>query len=128
MPYKQVVVVDDSKFDCFLIEAVMKNVAFTDHVHSFNTAQAALRFLHSAVSGEFPDMILVDIQMPVMNGFGFLDGFLAIAEEVRKDCRIVMISSTRNSEDFRQMRKYPVITRFLEKPISEEMLGEISRK
>ena len=71
------------------------------------------------------DVILVDIQMPVMNGFGFLDKFLEFPQEIQQHCKVIMFSSSVALEDQLSVKKYPVIRKFLAKPLTEQMFHDL---
>jgi CheY-like chemotaxis protein len=127
--YRTVMVIDDSRLERFLAEKIIKNSLFADAVITFNSAIEALEYLTALGTDpdKFPDVILLDIYMPVMNGFEFLDKFLEFSEDIKKHCKIVIISSTDAYEDHAQMRRYPIISKFLTKPLSEEMLKKLGR-
>ncbi len=122
--YATAMVIDDSALERFLAEILIKNSGFAKEVACFNSPVDAL--VHITEPGKddsvLPDVIFVDICMPMMNGFGFLDEYLLLPEAVRRHCKIVMMSSTRSPEDYAQMKKYPVISAFLPKPLSEAAL------
>lgn len=122
--YGTVMVIDDSAIERFLAETLIRNSRFAQKVISFNAAADALALLASQANTPttLPDVIFVDIYMPLMNGFQFLDEYLQLPEAVHQHCKVVMISSTRSQEDFSEMKKYPVIRCFLTKPLSEAAL------
>jgi len=122
-----VMVIDDSPLERFLAETIIKNSQFGEEVISFNSAVEGLAYLESLESDpeRFPDVLFVDIQMPLMNGFQFLDKFMEFPDAIKHKCKIVMYSSTLDDKDYIRMRRYPVIRKFLTKPLSEEMLRRI---
>ena len=68
------IVIDDSKLDCFIAEKVIQNTGRSESVKSFIVASEALEYIQK-LSPDKKTVVLVDIQMPVMNGFDFLDAF-----------------------------------------------------
>ena len=120
--YHSVIVIDDSVLERFLAEKLMQNCRFAEQVTSFNSPIDALQYLTSLKNSQdkFPEVIFVDIQMPLMNGFEFLDKFMEFPEDARQHSKIVMFSSSQAPEDYSRMKQHPVIARFLSKPLSEE--------
>jgi CheY-like chemotaxis protein len=77
----------------------------------------------SAAISDYPKLIFLDLNMPVMGGWEFLDHFSK--EEYRSafgDCKVIVLSSTIDPEDIRKAKTYPMVLDFLSKPISNEML------
>ena len=127
--HRNVMVIDDSLLECFLAERIIKNSLFTDEVMTFSSPVDGLLYLESLGNDldKFPEVIFLDIYMPLMNGFDFMDKFLQFHDEIKKHCKIVMVSSSMAYEDQVRMRRYPIIRKFLTKPLSEEMLEDLSR-
>ena len=125
--YNTVMIVDDSNLERFITEVRMKKCRFAEHILSFNSGIEALRYLWPVerVGVKFPDIIFLDIYMPLMNGFEFLDEFLKFPDEIKKHCRIVVFSSTDAPEDHARMKTYPIIWKFLSKPLTDRILTEL---
>jgi CheY-like chemotaxis protein len=122
-------VIDDSQLELYLIQHLVKKTHFAKEIKSFQSSPAAIEYLRSLGNdpSKFPEVLFLDIYMPLMTGFQFLDEFLEFPEAIKKRCKIVVFSSTNSIEDRAQMRRYPIIRKFLPKPLSPEMFTNMER-
>lgn len=127
--YKRAVIIDDSKIDRYISEAIIKKSSFAKEVLTFNAAEAALAYLSSFINdpADFPEIILLDINMPVMDGFDFLDEYTKLPEDLQNRCHVIMISSTNSHEDFNRIKAYPSVCMFFNKPLSDAVLKNIHK-
>jgi len=72
-----------------------------------------------------PDVIFLDIDMPLMDGFQFLDEFENLSALTRKKSRIVMLTSSINPQDFNRSKKYNNVKMYLNKPLSHDSILKI---
>ena len=70
-------------------------------------------------------VIILDIQMPVMNGFQFVEAFELLSEEIRSNYVIFMFSSSINETDKNRLENYPSVRRFYGKPISKDTVAQM---
>jgi len=118
------IVVDDSKLDCFIAEKIIKNTGISEVIKSFLHAPEALEYIKSLPTGEHARTImLVDIQMPVMNGFEFVEAFEKLPEDVTKNYTIYIISSSINENDLSRVHNYATVKQFLNKPLTSNNLA-----
>jgi len=108
-------VVDDTKLDRFISSNVRKRDRFAEEISDFNSAASALDHLSSVANSPdaIPDIIFLDINMSVMDGFDFLDNYMKLPEAIQKRCSIIMISSTNSQDDFDRINSYPAVRLFL---------------
>lgn len=118
------IVVDDSKLDCFIAEKIIKNTGKCDSVISFLHAEDALEFVRTDESPQqYPTILLVDIQMPVMNGFQFVEEFEKLPSHVTMRYKVYIISSSINDHDLNRVHNYSSVQQFLNKPLTSNNLS-----
>ena len=111
-------VIDDDKINNLVCESVIKKIQENNQVVSFLRAEDALNYLSNA-SNQHPDIIFLDINMPEMDGWEFLERFLPIR---KKNTYIFMLSSSINQADFDKAKKYTEVLDYVVKPFSKEKL------
>ncbi len=117
------IVIDDSKLDCFIAEKIIKNTGKCESVRSFLQAKDALHFISSSVPDDMSHtIILVDIQMPVMSGFEFVEAFESLPGSIVNNYTIYVISSSINENDLHKVHNYKSVKQFLNKPLTSNNL------
>mgnify|MGYP003444148822 CR=1 FL=1 len=124
--YSNVMLVDDNPMDNMVNGQLIASCGFAKKCNSFESAKETLEFLNSADAEELPEVIFLDIIMPEMDGFQFLDEFDKLSESVRKRCKIVLLSSSDSFKDLNRANKNKLVKKFLNKPLTIEMLAAIN--
>lgn len=126
-PQLHFIVIDDSKLNCFIAEKLIRNNESAVSVQVFMEATEALEYINNRTDIQFPSrtLIIVDIQMPVMNGFEFVESFEKLPETIKVQYEIFMISSSINENDHNRISNYPSVKKLLQKPLTKEMLSYI---
>jgi len=118
------IVIDDSKLDCFIAEKIIKNTGKSETIKSFLQATDALEFIANApIDDQSHTIILVDIQMPVMNGFEFVEAFEKLSPSVTRNFTIYIISSSINENDLNRVHSFVSVKQFLNKPLTSNNLA-----
>lgn len=124
--YPLTMIVDDNELDSFVLKNVLSANGFTSEALLMSDGRSALDYLKANTSEKLPRVIFLDIMMPGMDGFEFLEHFEKLQQEVRDKCRIILISTSESFKDLNRANKNRFVYRFLNKPITEAMLNAIS--
>lgn len=120
----RILLVDDDPI-CHLITSKLIKRYTSNEVEAFTDPMEALVQLKWRASHErdrFPDLILLDIDMPRMDGWQFLDEFHQLPEEILGSASIIMLSSSNHSNDAQRARQYRAVKDFFSKPFTEDMV------
>lgn len=120
--YDTVMIVDDNEIDLYIAEHMLRKVADTKTLCKFSNGKTAVNFLNeTAIS---PSLIMLDIEMPVMNGLEVLNYCKEHLPHVTSNSKIVLLSAfMRCDYNPRELsKKYPFVSLFQEKPFNPNML------
>jgi CheY-like chemotaxis protein len=118
------IVIDDSKLDCFIAEKIIKNTGKSESIRSFLQAREALQVITTTPPDEHAHtIVLVDIQMPVMNGFEFVEAFERLPMHITSHYTIYVITSSINENDLNRVHTYTSVKQFLNKPLTSNSLA-----
>jgi len=118
-------VIDDDPIFVFGIKKVMQLINFCEGIMVFKNGQDALNNLRAIISAKekLPDVILLDLNMPILDGWQFLDEFVKIPCE--KEILIYVVSSSVDPEDVLRAKSYEGVSDYIVKPISVAKLKEV---
>ena len=124
--YSNVMLVDDNPMDNMVNGQLIDSCGFAKKHKAFESAMETLQFLRTAAPQDLPEVIFLDIIMPGMDGFQFLDEFEKLSDDIRKRCKIVLLSSSDSFKDLNRANKNKLVKKFLNKPLTIEMLSAIN--
>ena len=122
-----IAVIDDDNVYQFTASRTLKATKLAHEILQFANGQEALIFLskHVEQPQQLPDIIFLDINMPITDGWMFLDEFLKLKAELQKKIRIYMVSSSIDPRDMNRARNNPDVSDYVEKPISMNKFAEL---
>jgi len=125
--FQKILLIDDDSVSNFLNEMALQEMDLSDEVHISENGEEALKFINRHFSSDgkylenYPDLIFLDINMPVMDGFQFLEEFEKIPFTEKKPIKIVMLTSSNASQDLERAKKFNV-EGYIVKPLCAEKI------
>lgn len=120
MKIRTILVIDDNETDQFLFNISIRKLGNDIDMLSAYDGSEAIKIIESKIGSI--DLIFLDLNMPGMNGFEFLEKYENISNNTAK---VFVISSSINAEDERKVRSYSCVSNYLNKPINYEKLQKI---
>ena len=121
-----VLIVEDNPIDVFINTRVVEQSSLSKEVMAIQSAREALEFLtQRASNSELPNLIFLDIRMPDIDGFEFLQEFSELPQRVLELCKIVMLSSTIDPLELEMARNSPFVLAFIPKPLTRDKIIEL---
>ena len=126
--YFSVMLIDDNEIDNLINQKMIEATNLSEHIYVHSGAKSAIEFLKNVekltdLSDKIlPDVIFLDIDMPLMDGFQFLDLFNKLNERTKAHCKIVMLTSSINPQDIDKSKTYSFVKKYINKPLTQQSL------
>jgi len=124
-----VLLIDDSDIDNMVNKRVIEKAGLTSSITIKNSAAAAfdyLEFIASSNKDLTPGTIFLDIRMPEIDGFGFLEMFEKLPEIIHQKSEIIMLSSSIDADDYKKAMDNRFVKQFLNKPLHKESVHNLA--
>lgn len=123
---KNVLLVDDDNIFNFLSTKTLQQMGVANEIHTALNGREALDLLNNYYTGSYstPDVILLDLNMPVLDGFGFLEAFQRLNMPNKDRITVIIVTSSNDPRDVAKAKQMG-ITHYLTKPLSEEKLKAV---
>ena len=120
---KLIWLVDDSVASNLLNQKLIESLNKEIYVESYTMAESAINKLKK--EDVKVDLILLDINMPAMDGWEFIEEFQSIKEKLKLNCRLILLSTSLNPKDRNRSQETEVVDQYIQKPLSRERLKDI---
>lgn len=123
-----VMLIEDNEIDNYISDRILKTSGFTNNVLTHTSVKSALEFLKNLESLKnppavlIPDYILLDLNLPVLDGFHFLEEFETFSAIIKSQIKIVILTCSLNPSDLERAKKYECVVAYLSKPLLKEDL------
>jgi CheY-like chemotaxis protein len=113
------VLIDDSEIDLFIHRRFLEVCHFSKELISYKSAETALGWLRNLNGDAPPNIIFLDLNMPVIDGFTFLKEFALLPEKITNQARIVVLTSSNSVTDRQQVFEHKNVIQMITKPIRQ---------
>jgi CheY-like chemotaxis protein len=127
MQKNRILIIDDNPIDHMITSHVLRTVYKLWDVVVIESAQQALEFieLNKENISELPSLIILDLDMPGLNGIGFLERFALHSDEVKEACKIVVLTASDVAADLATMKANPDVIKLISKPLDKTALSSV---
>ena len=124
---KKLIFVDDSPLDHFILKRILNKFQLAYEVNCTANGKEVIEFLeqHKSDPDSLPDIILLDLYMPEFDGWAFLDKAEHVCSRLVKPFKIYILTSSINPKDMQLAKQYAVVSAFIFKPITKEVLEKL---
>ncbi len=120
-------VIDDDEIYTFTVKRVIDNSQLAEKTLFFSNGKLALDFFKEYLhqTADLPDLILLDINMPVLDGWQFMDEFVKLSPQINKRIFVYIVSSSVDRADINKAKGYSQISDFIVKPVTAAMFRKV---
>jgi len=122
-----ILIIDDDEINNFIAAKLIDKIPPKAKVSTRLNGQEGIDFIKSCINNEekMPDIIFLDINMPVMNGWEFLEEYETIKDQITKKVVINMLSSSVYNDDISKSQTFSTVNRFISKPLTIEKIQDL---
>lgn len=126
--------IDDNEIDNLINQKMIESINMCDNIFIHSGAKSALEYLRNIEKIKdgapkfLPELVFLDIDMPIMDGFQFIDEFEKLSEETKSYCKIVMLTSSLDPKDIAKSKKNKYVLKYMNKPLTQESLKKFIEK
>lgn len=125
--FYNILIIDDDQVNNFLFSRMVQTVGISEKAETVTSGRQGLVLLEEKIaSGEpLPKVIFLDINMPLMNGWEFLEKYKEMPSSIRRQINLYMLSSSVYPEDINKAKSYEDVVDYITKPLTKEILMKI---
>lgn len=129
--YNTVMLIDDNEIDNYMNERIVNFYNFAKRILVHTSSKSALEYLKNLQRNDsmdrdlIPDLIFLDLEMPEMNGFLFIEEFLKLKDEIKNYTKIIILTSSIQPSDLEKSKTIPEVVSFINKPLKKKNIDDL---
>lgn len=125
--YKSVLLVDDSSIDNLINRKILDKGNFAESITVIESPKEAFKYIQDLYleGKDLPEVIFLDLRMPIMNGFEFLKALTELPDLEPDKIKIYILTSSLDPKDIRKVKENHLVSKFISKPLTSQILQEI---
>jgi CheY-like chemotaxis protein len=122
--------IDDDEIFTYIIKKIIEESEISEQITIFSNGRDAINYLTEVAEEEtlLPKVIFLDLNMPLLDGWGFLDEYIRLKPKMCKKINLYVITSSVSTYDHEKSKEYSDITDFIVKPLAKEKFISIIKK
>ena len=130
----KIVCVDDDSIALMLCKKIIAKIEFAKEILTFENGEQAIEYFDElyikskSENVNYPKLIILDLNMPIMDGWQFLEEFMIKEYQLFFDLKVIILSSTIDPDDINRSKTFPMVLGFSSKPITKEILEDLKKK
>ena len=130
--FNSLMLIDDNEIDNLINQKMIESIDLSENIFIHSGAKSALEYLKNIEKIKddenkfLPQIIFLDIDMPIMDGFQFIEEFCKLSDNIKNNCKIIMLTSSLNPKDMVKSQLSQFIHSYLNKPLTHENLLKLT--
>jgi response regulator RpfG family c-di-GMP phosphodiesterase len=122
-----ILIIDDDEINNFIASRLIDKIPVKTKINTRLNGLEGINYIKSNLENQenLPDIIFLDINMPIMNGWEFLEEFEHIKNKINKNVYVNMLSSSVYNDDITKAKTYSTVNKFISKPLTVEKIKEL---
>ncbi len=122
-----IVLIDDDRFQALSLKKIIDDTGLAAEVAHFGNGQEALAYITelTQLGSELPDIIFLDINMPVMGAWKFLDAYTRLKRKLYKPVAVYLVTSSTDGLDMGKSRHYDTVKGYIVKPVNKDKVYQV---
>ena len=124
-----ILIIDDDPMTSYLHKKLMEGFQVADHINIANDGEEALQHFNDRIQAEseekIPQLVFVDLDMPLMDGFEFLEAYQDLNFTNKGSVVIAVLTSSYSRSDINRVKEYPEVRDYIVKPLTKEKMTEL---
>jgi two-component system, NarL family, nitrate/nitrite response regulator NarL len=122
---EKTLLIDDSEIDLFIQKRLLEHYHFANELVTYRSAGEALEWLQNNCENGVPEIIFLDLNMPEIDGFAFMENFKTLPKSIIQNSRIVVLTSSDNQRDRQHVMAEKSVIQYITKPLKNTDIEEL---